>query len=115
VKLLIEPYFFVVLGAITAAVLFLTNHSSSIGWVVLAALLVIAYLASYWRRSCVFNHVLNQVSLYANLTISPRLTSSPTAWEPISWASPYGKEQTYTWGESSWSVVYFRGLFRGTL
>ena len=65
VKLLLEPYVFVVLGAIAATVLFLTNHASWIAWVVLATLVVISYLASYWRRSCAFNHVLNQVSVYA--------------------------------------------------
>jgi len=65
VKLLLEPYVFVVLGAIAATVLFLTNHASWIAWLVLATLVVISYLASYWRRSCTFNHVLNQVSVYA--------------------------------------------------
>lgn len=65
VKLLLEPYVLVVLGTIAAVVLYRVNHSSLIGWLALAALLLIAYCASYWRRSCAFNHVLSQASVYA--------------------------------------------------
>ena len=64
-KLLLEPYVFLVLGVICAGVLFRVNHSSRTGWLALAMLFFIAYLASYWRRSCAFNHVLQQVSNYA--------------------------------------------------
>lgn len=64
-KLLLEPYVFLVLGVIVAVALFLMKYSSRTGWFVLASLFLIAYFASYWRRSCAFNHVLKQVSLYA--------------------------------------------------
>ena len=61
-KLLLEPYVFLLLGAISAGVLFVVNHSSRTQWVTLAALFLIAYLASYARRSCAFKHVLQQIS-----------------------------------------------------
>lgn len=64
-KLLVEPYVLLLLGAICAVVLFTVDHSSRTGWLALLLLLLIAYLASYWRRSCAFKHVLQQVSSYA--------------------------------------------------
>ncbi|HEV7514550.1 MAG TPA: hypothetical protein VGO27_22845 [Candidatus Acidoferrum sp.] len=64
-KLLLEPYVFLLLGAISAGVLFAMNYSPRTGWITLAALFLIAYLASYARRSCAFKHVLQQVSSYA--------------------------------------------------
>lgn len=64
-KLLLEPYVLLFLGAIAAAFLYRVNRSALMGWAVLAALLLIAYCASYWRRSCAFKRVLNQVSPYA--------------------------------------------------
>ena len=64
-KLLLEPYVFLVLGATAAVVLFLKKYSSLTGWIVFMSLFLIAYFASYWRRSCAFNHILKQVSLYA--------------------------------------------------
>jgi hypothetical protein len=65
VKLLLEPYAFLLFGVICAVVLFRVNPSSRVGWLTLAMLFFIAYLATYWRRSCAFNHVLQQVSNYA--------------------------------------------------
>ncbi len=64
-KLLVEPYILLLLGAITAVVLFRVNHSARTGWLSLGGLFFIAYIASYLRRSCAFNHVLTQVSQYA--------------------------------------------------
>lgn len=65
VKLLVEPYVLLLLGAITAVLLYRFNPSVLIGWLALAGLLIVSYLASYLRRSCAFNHVLTQLSPYA--------------------------------------------------
>jgi len=65
-KLLLEPFVFFILGTIAAVLLFVMKYSSRTGWIVFLSLFFIAYLASYARRSCAFNHVLKQVSFYAN-------------------------------------------------
>ncbi|MGB7283340.1 MAG: hypothetical protein WBE13_13840 [Candidatus Acidiferrum sp.] len=64
-KLLLEPYVFLALGAIAAIVLFWRTYSSCTGWIVFVSLFLVAYLASYARRSCAFTHVLKQVTRYA--------------------------------------------------
>jgi pimeloyl-ACP methyl ester carboxylesterase len=65
VKLLLEPSVLLFLGMLCAGALLAVNHTARAGWLTLAALFFISYLASYARRSCAFKHILQQIGSYA--------------------------------------------------
>src|SRR5260370_8214477 len=57
-KLLLEPYVFLVLGVICAGVLFRANHSSRTAWLALPMLFFIPYLPTSFLPRCPFHHFL---------------------------------------------------------